>query len=279
MYVSVEEALKKGDRWIKYPSLATFLLCLLLGFIYSIKSSILPLWGFLSGFIAGTILMFLYNGYATTKWRIWAFRNVNDVHELKKAAITERIIPWDGSWLEKLEIRTDADKRALTEIQLRFEEPLRFFDDLIVLSQTVIYSSRIAGFAIILLSLLTLAIATILFATFDIYPFAILLFIGGCFGIWRSQKLIQQQPVITLTEDGIETAPVGFYDWKEITEERVEFYQAGRNSRYYFRYRTPKGQEEISLQYLDVTPRRLNHLLYVYRHRNENKTKQGLNLT
>jgi hypothetical protein len=49
-----------------------------------------------------------------TKWRVWAFENVRNVHELKKRAIQEKLISADSSIFEKTEIRTERQEIKVT---------------------------------------------------------------------------------------------------------------------------------------------------------------------
>jgi hypothetical protein len=45
-----------------------------------------------------------------TKWRLWAFENVRNVHELKERAVQAKLIWPDHSIFEKMEIRSASDK-------------------------------------------------------------------------------------------------------------------------------------------------------------------------
>lgn len=49
----------------------------------------------------------------TTRWRLWAYPRVDDVGELNRRARKLGLIPRDGSWLERLEPRSQAQTEAL----------------------------------------------------------------------------------------------------------------------------------------------------------------------
>jgi uncharacterized coiled-coil protein SlyX len=77
-----------------------------------------------------------------TKWRVWAFENVRNVHELKKRAIQEKLISADSSIFEKTEIRTAKDKERLRLLAHKFEQDDLFQDDLTIANETTIYYSK-----------------------------------------------------------------------------------------------------------------------------------------
>jgi hypothetical protein len=57
--------------------------------------------------------------FMITKWRIWAFQNVRNVHELKKRAIIEILIWEVGNFFEKTEIRSNHDKIKLKQLEVK----------------------------------------------------------------------------------------------------------------------------------------------------------------
>jgi len=71
--------------------------------------------GLLLGFVAG----WLYWSLAISKWRIWAFGNVDKRNwaELKNKAIHEKLIWPDNSVFIKTELRTEKQKELINKIQ------------------------------------------------------------------------------------------------------------------------------------------------------------------
>ena len=102
--VSVDEALNKG-RW-KLVYLPMIVLFSCVGLSFYIKSQeILDGWIIAVGFIVGFLLSWLVWSYFVVDWKVWAFENVRNVHELQRKAIEQRLIWSEGSWFEKTEFK------------------------------------------------------------------------------------------------------------------------------------------------------------------------------
>lgn len=104
-----EEAVHRAFWTIKVPSMAAlitpwlvFILLAHLGYIPSIGLPgfkwFLPM--FIGGFVAGWLVWSIQ----IPRWRLWAYRLVDDIGELKRQAIDKQIIWPDGSFFEKTEI-------------------------------------------------------------------------------------------------------------------------------------------------------------------------------
>jgi hypothetical protein len=107
--VTVDEAIERGHRLITYPVVGLLLGPTGLG-VYLALAQRMPPWTMAAGFVLGCGLGWLYWSVMITKWRLWAFGHVRNVHELKKRAVQEQLIQADGSLVEKTEIRTARDK-------------------------------------------------------------------------------------------------------------------------------------------------------------------------
>jgi len=81
--------------------------------------------------------------------------------------------------------------------------------------------------------------------------------------------MFDKKPALILSNDGIETEDSGFQSWKDVTEEEV--YVPFRNDYLFYKY--PGGSRNMLLSgvlfmnKLDTSPKRIAHLLYVYRNR------------
>jgi len=219
--VSVEEAIIRGNRIIKYPANVLFLGLLMGCLPLSVYLKIHPGIGLVSGIALGGSLSLLYSSYMTTKWRIWAFSNADNIHELKRAAITERLITEDNSWQAKLEFRTKADKELLAAIQKRFDEERNFIDDLTVPDVTLIYNSyvewTIGGWFLIAVSIIT---------GFLFSWFTLILWIPAIGILYKGYTRSRQdtgKAVITITNEGIGTFSADFHNWAEIENEKVTY--------------------------------------------------------
>lgn len=98
--VTVDEAISKGHRMVNYP---VFIIIIgVIGLtIYLVLQKIIPTWCFPVGFILAFGFAWLMWSIMITKWRLWAFDNVRNVHELKKRAIQEKLIWADNSILKR----------------------------------------------------------------------------------------------------------------------------------------------------------------------------------
>ena len=81
--VTVDEAIAKGHRMVNYPVFVIMIgisgLTLYLG-----SQNFIPEWCIPVGFILSFGLAWLWWSIMITRWRLWAFDNVRNVHELKK---------------------------------------------------------------------------------------------------------------------------------------------------------------------------------------------------
>ena len=81
--ISVDKAINKGHLIVNIPVFVTMFGIPILG-NYLSTNGILPSWVFGFSILAGFVLAWLVWSIIITKWRIWAFKNVQNVHELKK---------------------------------------------------------------------------------------------------------------------------------------------------------------------------------------------------
>jgi hypothetical protein len=125
--VTVDEALKKGQRMINYPVFAIQMVGFGVGY-YLTTFPAFPQWIALIVFILGFTGAWLYWSFNITKWKLWAFKNVDDVYDLKYRAIKGKLIWPDGSIWEKTEIWSAADKKKWIQLQERFIEYDEFDD-------------------------------------------------------------------------------------------------------------------------------------------------------
>ncbi|MFK7774629.1 MAG: hypothetical protein AB8F94_20990, partial [Saprospiraceae bacterium] len=118
--VTVKEAIRRGQRLINFPSLSI----MTIGFVFSILlfnediHKAIPIISLLSTII---ILPWLYWSFAIVQWRIWAFSNVRNVHELKRQAIEGKLIWPDDSIFNTTEIRNSRQQTTLAQLELKFK--------------------------------------------------------------------------------------------------------------------------------------------------------------
>lgn len=133
---------------VRYPARLAFVLAWGTGlFVFSVNDWPIAL-GSVIGLATGMLLYIVCTAFLITRWRIWAFGNVIDVVELKKAATDEALIGKEGEWDERIEMRSAAEKAAWQKVQQRFDEPYVFIDDLSVGNETEIFRRKERLFAL-----------------------------------------------------------------------------------------------------------------------------------
>ncbi len=270
--VTVDEAISKGHKMVTYPGM--LVLFGILGLtIYLGIQKVIPTWCLAVGFILSFILAWLWWSFMITKWRLWAFENVRNVHELKQRAIQEKLIWPDNSIFEKTEIRNSIDKEKLTSLQNKFKQADLFQDDFTIPDETVIYYSKSKNFLEMAIMLVCLGVGIYLILKTDSYIFgSILSVIGAYFAYKEYKEATNTEPQIIINDKGIETISTDFYNWNDIENEKVISKGSGKHTHYYLTYNFPHGTEHLQIDGYDTDIRRLNKLLILYRGRSNKKT-------
>ncbi len=117
--VTVKKAFKRGHQMVNFPILAI----MIIGFGTTVYLSKKGFNSTLVGILGGStfILMWLWWSLQISRWKVWAFGNVRNVHELKRKAIEQQLIWYDGSWFNKTEIWTSDQKRKWLTIERKFQ--------------------------------------------------------------------------------------------------------------------------------------------------------------
>ena len=270
--ISVDEAISKGHRMVNYPAMVimfgTIGITVYLGF-----EKLIPAWFFIVGFLIAFGLAWLWWSFMITKWRVWAFENVRNVHELKRRAIQEKLIWTDKSIFEKTEIRTAIDNEKLSSLQNKFNQDDIFQDDLTVPSETVIYYSKGKNFLEMITMLCFLGVGIYLLLKSDSYILgSILSIVGVYFSFKEYKEATNKQPQIIINDKGIQTISTDFYNWTDIENEEVISEGSGKNTHYYLTYNHPNGAEHLQIDDHETDQRSLNKLLILYRGRSKKKT-------
>jgi len=273
--VSVDDALHKGIRNIVYPR-ASLLVLSIASPIFLRAADLIPQSYIFWGIPLGLLVTWLYWAVASTKWKVWAYDSVRNVHELQKRAIKEGIITEEGSFWDSISIKSADDKQKLYELQSKFEVPDVFIDDLQVPGETqIFYSKRKSMFGLMMGLLLLLGgIVMMIYArNAQAVPGIFLIAIGGFLAFNEVRHLTSSQAQIIINAEGIETAKEPFRPWADICDEDVITEHHGKSTTHNFVYSYDGGSEDINLGPMDITRHALEHLLLVYRGRNEQKGK------
>src|SRR5690606_8381098 len=118
---SVNGAILIGHLWITLPIVLIMGAFPILA-VYLVSIDLISAWGIAVVFAIGFGFAWLYWSYFITKWKVWAFENVRNVHELKRKAIENSLIWRDDVFFEKTEIRNTSDKQKLNKLDQKFQQ-------------------------------------------------------------------------------------------------------------------------------------------------------------
>jgi len=74
-----------------------------------------------TGWIIAIPVVWLRRSIMITKWKIWAYTNADDVVELKKKAIEQKILYPNDHILTRTEIRTRSRAEQLARLELKYQ--------------------------------------------------------------------------------------------------------------------------------------------------------------
>lgn len=262
--VTVNEAISKGKLTLVYLPTVMILASIILSFVLT-GMKILPSWVIPIGFVFGFLCGWLTWSYFVNRWKIWAFENVRNVHELKQKAIDQKLIWRTDSWFEKTEFKSLEQKAKLQELEKRFLEKDVYKDDISVPKETLIFYSK--GSLMFLLAVSTVLISLgIYFVCHEKYFALFLLGFGLYMAYDNIKKLRDNDPQITINDQGIKLKNEKLVSWKRIHNDRVFTQTRGKNSTNYLAF----NNEMVDIGDLNVKFDDLENLLHVYRVRYEN---------
>ncbi|MGA6119201.1 hypothetical protein [Sphingobacterium anhuiense] len=268
--VSVDQAISKGKRMVNYPIVIIILTTLGISFYLCIH---LSFWIVPIGFVFAVAFSWIWWSIMITKWRLWAFDNVRNVHELKKRAIQEKLIWPDDVIFNKTEISNATEKEKWNVLKQKFEYEDIFQDDLSIPDETNIFFSKSKSSLHLLIMLIVLGCGIFIIMDNNYIPGFIIVALGLYFTIREFLKMINKLPQITINADGIKTISTDFYNWNEIKNEEVIDESSGKYIRHYLTYEHPNGIEQLLINDYAMDKSSLNKLLILYRGRNNQKAK------
>lgn len=272
--VTVEQAISKGKIKLIYLPMMMFFLSIGIGF-YLLNLKLIDGWMTAGICIIGLLLACFLWSYSVVEWKVWAFENVRNVHELKRKAIESNLIYKDDSWFNKTEIISYEQKQKLKYLEKKFVEKDVYYDDSAVPKETIIKYSK-GGIAFgLLFGTAAIAFPIYLFIDGERNYFYLIFIIVGVLLIYNSVKRIKaKEPSIIINSLGIKLAEIEFMSWNSISDDLVESRKSGKNINHYLNFMYHGENFDIDLEDLDTTPDKLEKLLHVYRVRYE---KNNLN--
>jgi hypothetical protein len=272
--VTVDKALTRGQLAVNIPVFIIMFGVMGLLFYLATKK-LIPFYFGPTSIVLGPLVAWIYWSFAITRWRIWAFSNVDDVHELKALAISGQLIWPDGSFFERTEIRTKKERVLINELEKRFKESKKrkqFIDDPSIPSVTKIFYSKFNLIYEILLMTACLSFGVYLLITKDSWIFGTgLILVGAYFAIKDFKKLSTFEPQIILDNKGIEITGDS-YPWTEIQDFTATLETFGKNSNSYLILETSSGTVKINIDDYDTSFRQLRHILNIYKGRFDQAT-------
>jgi hypothetical protein len=180
-------------------------------------------------------LAFIYWSIAVARWRVWAFSNVTDIRWLHERALAEHILPSDA-FFRKIERKTDAQKVFWAEIEQQLKNGQSSKQTLVdyeLQEKTLIFVSKWQFWWIPLLSVVVIGgiYHSILYlrnpidnktseALLFLTPIVVLIIAKEW---WKGIKVLLStlEPVLILSNEGIESPNFGKKKWVEIVKTDV----------------------------------------------------------
>ena len=269
---AVNDAIKKGRLTVNLPGALIFLIILFgipsLLLQYTEKNWIIIVCLAVSA-VVGFALGWIYSGFAVVRWKIWAFENVKNVHELKEKAIKENIIYKDGHWSEKLNFANYEQRQKLKMLERRFLSKDQHHDDLHVSKETAVYISKKSTYLFMGIGISLSGVAVYRY-TIQFYSNALPLGILGLFflivGFYDYRKI---EPQVLISSLGIKFYKKELMLWESITNEKIEIIRYHERHNKYLRFEYKSKQEQLLINNLAINTNEMEHLLQVYRLRHE----------
>ncbi|MBS1771438.1 MAG: hypothetical protein JST82_01170 [Bacteroidetes bacterium] len=266
--VTVEDAIWKGHKTITVPSIITMLSGPVTLIALSKKLEY-PGWIFFVVVLIFIALAWLIWSVQVTKWKVWAFENVTNVHELEKQAIKSKLIWPAGSIFNKTEVWSAHNKAKWEALQARFSIVDEFIpeEDPTVPYETIVPFSNAVKYLGVLGGLISIGVSVYIFMTRDTWTS---LFVGaaGVYFIVKNMREVKKWlPPIILNEEGMQAAEIPFYKWEDIHGEYIEGDVYDATAECYLVFKHPGGIERIRLDYYDLSSLQIRKLLKVYRSR------------
>ena len=96
--ISVKKTIKRGQLLLTLPAFILLIGPMFFSVILLDKDTFTGAI-FLITILTSIVSIWLYIGYFSLKWKVWAFDNVNQVHLLRKRANESGLMINDGNWI------------------------------------------------------------------------------------------------------------------------------------------------------------------------------------
>lgn len=280
--VTVNEAMNTAQKRVRLPSWIIFLVSLLaaigIGF-FTHNAIYIP---FI--LITGAALAILYHSIAVSKWQLWAFANVRNVHDLKRRAITEGFFKDDGH-SNITQFKSSAYKAQWKTLEQKFKQADLFVDEPQIPAETIIRYSKTKKLVWLFFLWIPMCVLGVYLLfngghniIFYLFP-ALIISVGAGAAYVFVRDAFDQTPQIIINNEGLGTAQTRFVPWQDISDAKTIRSGSGKSTSIYLTYHIPTGNVRFGIDDFTVSRSQLDHLLSVYYgryvHRQNALNKQG----
>ncbi|MGY3211819.1 hypothetical protein [Mucilaginibacter sp. HD30] len=287
--ISVDEAITKGRQMLLLPRIVMvvglflflFPITLILIGIFEGPPFTTNVWLVCTAVTVFCFVVFFYLPYLfwskrTTRWKLWAFDNVDDVHELKIMATEAHLCPAYGTVMDKLQFQSTEEREQWRNLQDRFNFRSAFKDDPDIPARIEVFYSKLHLIINILFALLFVAIGSVIEhltikhdGPTSLKIIAAVIALVPTFLVFRSvQRMIKKQPELVLDNQGLYSEQTGFLNWDLIFNEKVTRVDQGkRGVKFTFSFQHPGGIVNIDISDFNISKGRLERLVRVYKGR------------
>lgn len=272
--LTVNKAIKKGHQMVNYPIFAIMIIGFGITFyLLTIKTN-----GLFTGMIGISTFatMWLWWSIQITRWKILAFSNVRNVHELKRKAIEQQLIWNDDSWFNKTEIWSSEQIDKWQEIEYKFlseDEFETIHDNGDTNNSTVVKNSVALKWVYSIMTLACSILAYIFICDNEIFLSIVLIGVAIFGGAFLLPKILDDTPQIILTNEGIKFKDAEMVSWNEVENASVILQGRGRSSQWFLNVEylskdsNGKFGKYIDLSNFQPSPGKIEELIKIYRQR------------
>ena len=264
--ISVKEAVQKGKWIIIYPSILMILLPIILSIYFSVVVDNLNI--VYVGIVLGIILPFIYKFIIITRWKIWAFENVKNIHQLRQKAYEEGLT-YSQDNKSLFEFRSNKQNEKLNELEQKFLQEDIFQDDISLPIEMIIYRSILKVISNIIIWGFALGYGIYIYKD---YKNALILILIALYLIFLNLKnLVNRNPQILLSNKGIQLLNEQF-NWSEIKNEKLfveRNYGKFKRRKKYLTFSAENSNQSILIDPLNISHDDLEIALQSYRIRFE----------
>lgn len=265
--VTVDEALKIGKRVIKYPSIFIFIASIFFSIYFSVTYDNLNFIYLI--LTAGVIVPFVYKFFVITSWKIWAYENVRNVHQLRQKSCEEGLT-YSQDNINIFEFRSKIQKEKLKKLEQKFLQDDVFQDDIFFPKELIIRFSVKTAILDILIWGSALGFGIYIYTD---YKGAILLILLSSYLLFLGvRNLINRKVQILINNKGIQLKNELLISWKNIKDEKLVVernYGKMKIRKKYLSFSAGNSNQYIQINALDISFEILENAIEIYRVRYE----------